>query len=66
MGSVKGSYCNADGRIFVLFQMKPAELSKLMGDFQSEGYKQSVETRLLAYLSYNYYHLPMYAKPGMV
>lgn len=28
--------------------------------------KRAVETRLLSYLSYNYYHLPMYAKPGMV
>ncbi|XP_064599733.1 cilia- and flagella-associated protein 61-like [Liolophura sinensis] len=30
------------------------------------GCKRAVETRLLSFLSYNYYHLPMYAKPGMV
>ena len=30
------------------------------------GAKQAVETRLLNFLSYNYNHLPMYAKPGMV
>ena len=46
--------------------MKSGEWNKLMKEFQSGGYKKSVETRLLAYLSYNYYHLPMYAKPGML
>lgn len=30
------------------------------------GSKRAVETHLLNFLSYNYYHLPMYAKPGMV
>ncbi|XP_063727763.1 cilia- and flagella-associated protein 61-like isoform X1 [Symsagittifera roscoffensis] len=47
-------------------EMKSGEWNKLMKEFQSGGYKKSVETRLLAYLSYNYYHLPMYAKPGML
>ncbi|XP_077999640.1 cilia- and flagella-associated protein 61-like [Glandiceps talaboti] len=40
---------------------------KYLNDAYEEGsYKRSVETRLLSFLSYNYYHLPMYAKPGMV
>ncbi|ESO85404.1 hypothetical protein LOTGIDRAFT_107567 [Lottia gigantea] len=34
--------------------------------YKLSGAKQAVETRLLNFLSYNYYHLPMYAKPGMV
>ncbi|XP_077972543.1 cilia- and flagella-associated protein 61-like [Styela clava] len=34
--------------------------------YQSIGLKKAVENRLLSFLSYNYYHLPMYAKPGMV
>ncbi|XP_078590142.1 cilia- and flagella-associated protein 61-like isoform X1 [Branchiostoma floridae x Branchiostoma japonicum] len=38
----------------------------LVDNFKDSGAKRSVETRLLSYLSYNYYHLPMYAKPGMV
>ncbi|KAK7506986.1 hypothetical protein BaRGS_00001837 [Batillaria attramentaria] len=39
---------------------------KLMEKYKSMGCKRAVETRLLSFLSYNYYHLPMYAKPGMV
>nr|XP_002126453.1 cilia- and flagella-associated protein 61 [Ciona intestinalis] len=34
--------------------------------FANNGQRKEVEARLLSYLSYNYYHLPMYAKPGMV
>lgn len=34
--------------------------------YESIGLKQAVEKRLLSFLGYNYYHLPMYAKPGMV
>ena len=34
--------------------------------YASSGVKRAVETHLLSYLNYNYYHLPMYAKPGMV
>ncbi|XP_053397247.1 cilia- and flagella-associated protein 61-like [Mercenaria mercenaria] len=34
--------------------------------YKSTGAKRAVEARLLNFLSYNYYHLPMYAKPGMV
>ncbi|KAK6176372.1 hypothetical protein SNE40_014672 [Patella caerulea] len=34
--------------------------------YKSSGAKRAVETRLLNFISYNYYHLPMYTKPGMV
>lgn len=34
--------------------------------YQQTGAKRAVEARLLNFLSYNSYHLPMYAKPGMV
>ena len=38
----------------------------LHGTYADNAVKTSVEKRLLSFLSYNYYHLPMYAKPGMV
>ncbi|XP_071962157.1 cilia- and flagella-associated protein 61-like [Antedon mediterranea] len=38
----------------------------LANEFGDGGSKRAVETRLLSFLSYNYYHLPVYAKPGMV
>ncbi|XP_033104010.1 cilia- and flagella-associated protein 61-like [Anneissia japonica] len=38
----------------------------LTNEFDEAGNKRAVETRLLSFLSYNYYHLPVYAKPGMV
>lgn len=34
--------------------------------YRQTGAKRAVEARLLNFLSYNYYHMPMYAKPGMV
>ncbi|XP_025103771.1 cilia- and flagella-associated protein 61-like isoform X2 [Pomacea canaliculata] len=43
-----------------------AQRHQLMDLYKASGSKQAVETRLLSFLSYNYYHLPMYAKPGMV
>lgn len=39
---------------------------ELLMAYISTGSKRAVETRLLNFISYNYYHLPMYAKPGMV
>ncbi|GFR98710.1 cilia- and flagella-associated protein 61-like [Elysia marginata] len=39
---------------------------ELLMAYVSTGAKRAVETRLLNFISYNYYHLPMYAKPGMV
>jgi len=38
----------------------------LREDYSKTGQRKAVEARLLSFLSYNYYHLPMYAKPGMV
>ncbi|CAL1535687.1 unnamed protein product [Lymnaea stagnalis] len=39
---------------------------ELMLAYVATGAKRAVETRLLNFISYNYYHLPMYAKPGMI
>ncbi|XP_052270971.1 cilia- and flagella-associated protein 61-like [Dreissena polymorpha] len=46
-----------------LSEKQRGELEQLYGE---TGAKRAVEARLLNFLSYNYYHLPMYAKPGMV
>ncbi|KAK3094136.1 hypothetical protein FSP39_024579 [Pinctada imbricata] len=46
--------------------MNESQKKQLMEIYASSGSKRAVETRLLSFLSYNYYHLPMYAKPGMV
>ncbi|XP_064621787.1 cilia- and flagella-associated protein 61-like isoform X2 [Lineus longissimus] len=46
--------------------LSKANRSRLTNDFKESGAKRAVETRLLSFLSYNYYHMPMYAKPGMV
>lgn len=43
-----------------------AQRQTVLEFYASSGNKRAVETRLLCFLSYNYYHLPMYAKPGMV
>lgn len=40
--------------------------SELASEYLASGVKKAVDTRLLSFLAYNYYHLPMYAKPGMV
>ncbi|XP_033640473.1 cilia- and flagella-associated protein 61-like [Asterias rubens] len=47
-------------------QLEKKERKYLEEEFETSGNKRSLETRLLSFLSYNYYHLPMYAKPGMV
>ncbi|XP_059138560.1 cilia- and flagella-associated protein 61-like isoform X3 [Physella acuta] len=39
---------------------------ELMSAYIATGAKRAVETRLLNFIGYNHYHLPMYAKPGMV
>ncbi|XP_076463469.1 cilia- and flagella-associated protein 61-like [Babylonia areolata] len=46
--------------------MSEAQRKQLKEFYGSSGSKRAVETRLLSFLSYNYYHMPMYAKPGMV
>ncbi|EDO37268.1 predicted protein [Nematostella vectensis] len=38
----------------------------LSDNYVSSPAKKAIEQRLLSFLSYNGYHLPMYAKPGMV
>ena len=47
-------------------QLSKEERKNLTGEYADSGAKRAVETRLLSFLTYNYYHLPMYAKPGMV
>jgi hypothetical protein len=46
--------------------MNESQKQQLMKIYQVTGTKRAVDTRFLNFLSYNYYHLPMYAKPGMV
>ena len=46
--------------------MSKEQRKSLVNDYREFGFKRAVETRLLSFLSYSYYHLPMYAKPGMV
>ena len=43
-----------------------AQRSTLANHYEQTGRRVDAEGRLLSYLCYNYYHLPMYAKPGMV
>ncbi|KAI0208050.1 Cilia- and flagella-associated protein 61 [Lamellibrachia satsuma] len=47
-------------------ELSENQLRYLKEEFVQSGAKRAVETRLLSFLSYNAYHLPMYAKPGMV
>ena len=49
-----------------LFQLSDSQRGELVELYKKSGAKRAVEARLLNFLSYNYYHLPMYAKPGMV
>ena len=51
---------------FHLFQLSDSQRGELVELYKKSGAKRAVEARLLNFLSYNYYHLPMYAKPGMV
>ncbi|OWF50418.1 cilia- and flagella-associated protein 61-like isoform X2 [Mizuhopecten yessoensis] len=46
--------------------MNESQKGELLDIYRNSGAKRAVETRLLSFISYNYYHLPMYAKPGMV
>ncbi|XP_078714752.1 cilia- and flagella-associated protein 61 isoform X1 [Lampetra fluviatilis] len=54
-------------------QLVQGDLSLLEGgpqsldeQFKKLGYKKAVETRLISYLQYNHYHLPMYFRPGII
>jgi len=46
--------------------LSDGQRKELMTAYMSTGAKRAVETRLLNFMSYNQYHLPFYAKPGMV
>ncbi len=48
------------------FQLSPEQRKNLGIQYVESGAKRAVETRLLSFLTYNHYHLPMYAKPGVV
>ena len=54
-----------DSKLNIL-QLSVSQREELTDIYKKSGAKRAVEARLLNYLSYNYYHLPMYAKPGMV
>ncbi|KAK3611320.1 hypothetical protein CHS0354_029969 [Potamilus streckersoni] len=46
--------------------LSESQRKELFDIYSKSGSKRDIETRLLNFLTYNYYHLPMYAKPGMV
>lgn len=46
--------------------LNKTQRANLQDVYRDTNAKRAVETRLLSFLSYNYYHLPIYAKPGMV
>ncbi len=50
----------------VCLQMSKTQRKELFEAYSHCGAKRAVEMRLLSFISYNYYHLPIYAKPGMV
>ncbi|XP_078086620.1 cilia- and flagella-associated protein 61 [Mustelus asterias] len=52
----------ADGELLVPGNTK----TFLEEQFQQDGYQTLIERSLLSYLSYNRYHLPMFAWPGIV
>ncbi|XP_067900509.1 cilia- and flagella-associated protein 61 isoform X2 [Heterodontus francisci] len=52
----------ADGELLVPGNAK----TFLEKQFERDGYQRLIERRLLNYLSYNRYHLPMFAWPGIV
>ncbi|XP_048391580.1 cilia- and flagella-associated protein 61 isoform X2 [Stegostoma tigrinum] len=52
----------ADGELLVPGNTK----AYLEEQFAKNGYQKLVEKTLLSYLSYNRYHLPMFARPGIV
>lgn len=51
---------------YFLFQLTDLQREILKDDYSLSGTKRAVELRLLNFISYNSYHLPMYAKPSMV
>lgn len=58
-------------RLFVylliyIFQLSKDQRRVLTDSYVASSAKKAIEQRLLGFLNYNSYHLPMYAKPGMV
>jgi len=51
---------------FCFVQLSDDHKNKLKARYLNSGTKRAIETHLLNYMTYNYYQLPMYAKPGMV
>ncbi|KAF7256800.1 hypothetical protein EG68_06715 [Paragonimus skrjabini miyazakii] len=47
-------------------EIKPSEVEQLKAVYLNDGYKRTVEERLLNFISFNYNLLPMYAKPDLV
>ena len=49
-----------------LLQLSKDQRSILTDSYVASTAKKAIEQRMLGFLSYNSYHLPMYTKPGMV
>ena len=58
-------YWLIDWLIYV-FQLSKDQRRVLTDSYVASSAKKTIEQRLLGFLNYNSYHLPMYAKPGMV
>jgi len=52
--------------VCVCVQLNEGHKGMLRARYLNSGTKRAIETHLLNYLNYNYYHLPMYAKPAML
>ncbi|XP_047137832.1 cilia- and flagella-associated protein 61 isoform X1 [Hydra vulgaris] len=46
-------------------QLTDETRKRLLNTFVGSGYKKSIEKKLLLFLNYNKYHLPMFAEPSM-
>jgi len=65
-----GNQSSLEDRVAKLIQddlvLSSTQRANLQDNFTGSGYKGLSEKRLLSFLGYNQYHLPMYAKPGLV
>lgn len=52
--------------LIYIFQLSKDQRRVLTDSYVASSAKKAIEQRLLGFLNYNSYHLPMYAKPGMV
>ena len=50
---------------FFCLQLSKDQRRVLTDSYCASTAKKAIEQRLLGFLNYNSYHLPMYAKPGM-